>query len=425
MSLLDVITGGKSSEATGDLEKALQDIQGVGTPTAQSMKYELQKLVQAGVLTPQQAQTYLQGPNALATENVDQTGTDAQQKAIAELLAAAKNGGLNPAEEAATQKIIGQLSTQERGANNAVVQRQAERGALTSGETLAAQLEGNQTADVNANQLASAEAGNAYEQMLKELTSAGSAGATLQGQENTQANTVAEATNAINQFNTAQQQQEENFNTTNKNDAQKFNVENLQGIENANTEAANTKAAHDAQLPQQVFSDQMQKAAAEAGVSENQAENATTQGGQQAGLIGGLIGTGGDVVAAKYAQPVKADEGGLIESIMKGGDPVPGPEESIDVYKGKDDRTHAGYDWLAESGGEVPGEAEVSGDSPRNDKVPALLSPGEVVLPRSVARNPQPTRVMDFLKRMRPAKPAHPDDVATVLHALGTIRGVA
>lgn len=35
-------------------------------------------------------------------------------------------------------------------------------------------------------------------------------------------------------------------------------------------------------------------------------------------------------------------------------------------------------------GGLVPGEAEVDGDSETNDKVPALLSPGEIVLPRSV-----------------------------------------
>lgn len=36
------------------------------------------------------------------------------------------------------------------------------------------------------------------------------------------------------------------------------------------------------------------------------------------------------------------------------------------------------------SGGEVPGQAPVKGDSFKNDKVPAMLSPGEVVIPRSV-----------------------------------------
>lgn len=39
---------------------------------------------------------------------------------------------------------------------------------------------------------------------------------------------------------------------------------------------------------------------------------------------------------------------------------------------------------LAESGGHVPGQAEVRGDSPKNDIVPAMLSPGEIVIPRSI-----------------------------------------
>jgi hypothetical protein len=43
---------------------------------------------------------------------------------------------------------------------------------------------------------------------------------------------------------------------------------------------------------------------------------------------------------------------------------------------------------LAAHGGGVPGKAAVRGDSPRNDTVPAVLSPGEVVLPRSVTQSP-------------------------------------
>lgn len=38
-------------------------------------------------------------------------------------------------------------------------------------------------------------------------------------------------------------------------------------------------------------------------------------------------------------------------------------------------------------GGEVPGEAEVEGDSEANDKVHALLSPGEAVIPRSAMQS--------------------------------------
>lgn len=39
-------------------------------------------------------------------------------------------------------------------------------------------------------------------------------------------------------------------------------------------------------------------------------------------------------------------------------------------------------------GGKVPGKAEVHGDSYANDKVPAMLSPGEIVVPRSKSQDP-------------------------------------
>lgn len=40
-------------------------------------------------------------------------------------------------------------------------------------------------------------------------------------------------------------------------------------------------------------------------------------------------------------------------------------------------------------GGHVAGKAKVSGDSPKNDTVPAMLSPGEIVVPRSHASDPK------------------------------------
>lgn len=44
------------------------------------------------------------------------------------------------------------------------------------------------------------------------------------------------------------------------------------------------------------------------------------------------------------------------------------------------------------AGGSVPGQAKVSGDSEKNDTVHALLSPGEVVIPRSVMQSSDPAR---------------------------------
>jgi len=53
------------------------------------------------------------------------------------------------------------------------------------------------------------------------------------------------------------------------------------------------------------------------------------------------------------------------------------------------------------SGGEVPGRAKVKGDNPKNDTVPAMLSPGEEVLPRSVTMAPDaPERAKRFVQAL-------------------------
>lgn len=45
-------------------------------------------------------------------------------------------------------------------------------------------------------------------------------------------------------------------------------------------------------------------------------------------------------------------------------------------------------------GGKVPGKASVFGDSIKNDTVPALLSPGEVVIPRSIMNDPASAKLI-------------------------------
>lgn len=48
-------------------------------------------------------------------------------------------------------------------------------------------------------------------------------------------------------------------------------------------------------------------------------------------------------------------------------------------------------------GGQVPGRAAVKGDSLKNDTVPAMLSPGEIVVPKSVTETGDPDKARDFV----------------------------
>lgn len=75
---------------------------------------------------------------------------------------------------------------------------------------------------------------------------------------------------------------------------------------------------------------------------------------------------------------------------------------------------------LMESGGRVPGKASVEGDSEKNDNVKALLSPGEIVLPRTVSEdamdNPDSEKLQEFLDALRAHKYTYKDPK----HALGS-----
>jgi hypothetical protein len=56
---------------------------------------------------------------------------------------------------------------------------------------------------------------------------------------------------------------------------------------------------------------------------------------------------------------------------------------------------------MADPMGVVAGKAKYSGDTEKNDTVPAMLSPGEIVIPRSIAQHPQaPKKAASFVAQI-------------------------
>lgn len=62
----------------------------------------------------------------------------------------------------------------------------------------------------------------------------------------------------------------------------------------------------------------------------------------------------------------------------------------------------AGKAAMASKGGEVTGQAHVDGDDEKNDTVPAMLSPGEIVIPRSKAEDPD--KAKEFIDHLKGVK---------------------
>lgn len=91
-------------------------------------------------------------------------------------------------------------------------------------------------------------------------------------------------------------------------------------------------------------------------------------------------------MAANIDQSNTAARGQLLGSVINAGGGIAGKVATGGMAKG----------------GVVPGKAEVEGDSYKNDKVHTMLSPGEIVVPRSKAKDPEMAKeFIDELKGMK------------------------
>ena len=402
--LLDFLTGGANENAANDLAQALQTIEAIQTPTTQQLQLSpLAQYTSTGNLAPALAPAAQAGPNALESENLSQVPVAAMQEALSQEQGIANAQGMTPQERASIAEAEQTANEAEAGQRGAIEQEFAGRGVPQS--LIAAALE-NGTQGQEAQQMyqnALTAQGQAANQGITALQNAGALGSEMYGQEAGQANTVAAATNALNTFNAANTQQANLANQTNEQAANTYNTTNAQNISNENITGQHTvQEQNQVEAPQEAAQLALQKGAEEAGIGEAQAGQQTGVGQQAAGLFGGLLGAGATLGSgAMLSNAIAAAEGGEIP---------PKPNIPATAFL---------------KGGQVPGQARVAGDNHINDTVPARLSPGEFVVPRTVARQPG---VKNFLANVVPNRPpagAHPSDIASIIRALSAIRAGA
>lgn len=374
MSLLDTLTGGSDSAAKRALQQAQQAFGNIPVPTAAQLSLpELQQYVQAGILTPAQAQAALQQGNAYNDIKVDPSSMMAEQDVLGKLKGVADAGGMTPEMQAQLTEALNQTQTQERGANASILDQMAQRGIPTSLMGTAAQLANSGNESQNANLTATQAAGQAEANAINAMMNEGNLASTIHGQNYGEEANKAAAQNAINQWNAGATNTANLTNAGYQQQSNEYNTQNKQNTANANTGLANQRTQYNAQVPETVFQNNITKANGQAGINQAQSNQAMQAGNQTMGLYGALIGAGGNALGAA-------------------------------------------------EGAVVPGRAEVPGDSQKNDKVHAMLSPGEIVVPRTIAPHPEAVkRFVQHLLYKNPAptpKPVHPDDVHSVLEAL-------
>lgn len=417
MALSDLF-GINSTAGTDELNKAIQAIQNVRPPTAAQLTLpELQKYVSAGVLTPEQYQAISADPNTfqqVVQATQDNSGSDAQKSALQQLSQISQNGGSTPINQANLLNNVNQTNQAMQAARSGIEQQAQERGVAGGGLEFINKLMNEQSNAQNANTGAVNAGANNAQLALNSIAQQGQIGGQLQGQANSMTQAQAQAAQQIAQYNSQLQSQANQYNATNANQAQQMNLANAQGISGQNTALANQRTQQNAQIPQTMFNDQMQQANAEAGAYRNAGDLAQQQASQQNAFTGNLIGAGaklgaGYMTSGASMAPVA---GNPMNSTANSGYSTGATKDNQTYYAQGGEVKAQCYAQGGEvhdhqlcmmAGGGVPGDdAPVPGDSTENDTVDAKLSPGEIVLPRSVAQAPDaPQQAQQFVNQAK------------------------
>lgn len=249
---------------------------------------------------------------------------DFEMRALADLEQISKDG-LSARDQADLAQLESQVNRQNAGRTGAIQQSMAARGMGGSGLELVAQMQANQDA-TERQALASLEkAAMAQDGRRNATAQLGAQAGQMSARDFQQQAQRAAAQDAINRFNVANQTQ-----------TQMYNHQGRQGVANQNTTQNNNFAANKMQAQ---------------------------QGGAQ----------------MRYNQGTEANNQGMMRKKMSQDEAMGWAGVAIEGAK-----AGAGY-MNKYDGGVIPGQAQVPGDHPANDTVPTMLSPGEVVVPRSVA----------------------------------------
>lgn len=323
MGLLQHIFGGSGSDKSDKLrQQAIDAFNAVKTPELADLQVHLDKYVQQGVLTPEQAEAELLSSNAFNSITEDPSLEGAQKQALQSLQDVGNSGGLTAIDKARMNDITNTENTEAQGRLGALKANAAERGIGGSGLELASELQNEQSAADRAANSGTQVAADAQTRALQALIAAGQQAGSIRAQDYGEAQNKATAQNAIDAFNAQTLNATNQFNVNNANNAQAQNLNLKQSIADANTGTANQEKINNANANQTIFNDEGQIAAGKAGVLQNWANTAQDTANKEyagnIGLVSGLVGDAAKAGATAFGGPVAgaAVDGGFDPTTM-------------------------------------------------------------------------------------------------------------
>jgi hypothetical protein len=357
----------------------------------------------------------------------DQVAVDPQYKAaqIAQLNALSElrdRGGLNLTDKANLNKIANDEASREQSQRGAIMQNAQMRGVGRGNQALMAQLNASQQSAARQSQRDMDIAGMAQDRALQAGNAAAGLAGNMSNQDFGQQAQVASARDNAAKFNAQMSNQGAQFNAQGNLTAQQANMNKSQGVNNARAVASNaSQEMNNFRMPTQAFQNSATKAGglASAGKAQTDYYGQKAAAGQaaQGGMWGGLMQLGGGLLS-------NLGKGGSTGSTGMNSGPgnMNGEQPQWNATNGSSGNYGLGLPETQQTpedeynyahGGRVPGRAMTYGDSRMNDIVMARLSPGEVVVPRSMTKAPS-EEIGEFVH--------NPDKKKAMLSALKNMR---
>lgn len=328
----------------------------------------LEKYRQQGILTPEMEQTISTGVSQASQAKGSQQATQAQMDALQAIQQRSKTG-LNAQDRANLNNILQQTGAAAQGQKGAIEQQMRARGLGGSGSELAMELANSQNASNEASKRGDDLGAMAASNALQAAGMTGQLGGQIEGQQFGQQFQTGQAADAFRQFDVANQVGQQQRNVGAANQGQQYNLNLAQNVANANTSQQN-----------QELNNQLQRQMQEAGYNK---DTSIVQAGGHSGSVANLQAQG--AAAGQGKANTAAGVGGLAQNIFG-------------AFGGGGDGKWEGGPIDFKEGGQVPGQASHPGDHPANDTVHAMLSPGELVVPRSMAKSSLGKRLAKLLE---------------------------
>ncbi len=336
MGMFSSLFGKSGSDKADKMRQAAIDaFNSIQTPELKNLQVQLDKYVQAGQLSPDQAEAQLLGSNAFKDITTDPSLSGAQKQALSSMQNVGNSGGLTAIDKARLEDITRQQNQEAQSRNASIMQNAQQRGVGSSDLNVVNELQNEQAAADRASRQGTDVAAQAQARALQAMQAAGKQATDIRGQDYSEQANKAQAQNAIDLFNKQTLNQTNLYNVDAANKAQAANLANAQEVSNANTGTSNANKTYNAQQEQQLFNDKMAKAHGVAGTYNAWAgdaeKNAATDKAADVGFTTGALKAGATALGTAFGGPIG---GAAVASSMDANGGMPNKKITEDQLPG-------------------------------------------------------------------------------------------